>query len=274
MKTHKKQQDWHTAGQAGAKNLLSNFLNGDNIDDIPHAFLFLGPSGVGKQLLAQEFAQKIAGQNNSEVLEYDFAESSSVEDLRDLISLSSLTAAANSRKIFLLKNFELANIASNNVMLKTLEEPSSSSMFLLVANANRVLPTVMSRCIAIRCFPVMGLNVESSLPKNLVTIVEQFPELLNQLENDSEKANLISELLSKLQTHQLGLINLNQLVELEADDLKLFVKLWIHALKQNLAEGEFAQTLHNIKVAQNTVEDLQRSYNTKLVLQQFLIQTR
>ncbi len=277
MKTDKNEQQWATAGQAGAKNLLSNFLNGNDIQRIPHAFIFLGPSGVGKHLLAQEFAQKITSQNNSEILEYDFTESNGVEDLRELIALASLTAASRSRKIFILKNFEKATIASNNVMLKILEEPPASSMFLIVANSNRVLPTIMSRCIAIRCFPVSDLNIQSKLPKNLIQIVEQFPGLVDKLENDPEKAEIISELLSKLQSHKLGLINLNQLVELESDDLKLFVKLWIHSLKKDLSQSKninLAQTLNNIKVAQLASEDLERSYNTKLVLQQFLIQTK
>lgn len=285
MKIDEESLIWLTPGQSGAKNLLNNFLRESVIQDLPHAFLFLGPSGVGKTLLAKEFAQKITALSNlnsekksaAEILEFDFADSGNVENLRELMGFTSLTSANNSRKIFLLKNFDLASVASSNIMLKTLEEPPVSSMFILVANSNGVLPTVMSRCIRIRCFPVSDLKVNSKLPKNLVTIVSEYPELLDRLENEPEKAKVISELLNKLQGHNLGLLSLNSLIDLETEDLKLFIKLWIHSLKQHLGQDNKPEMLtniiHNLKVAQNTNEDLQRSYNTKLVLQQFLIQT-
>lgn len=270
---------WQTVGQSGAKHLLNNFLRQDNLINLPHAFLFTGPAGVGKYLLAKEFAQKISPK--SEILEFDFADSGGVDSLRELIGFASLTTTSGYRKIFILKNFDQALPASSNVMLKTLEEPPASSMFILIANGNRVLPTVMSRCIAIRCFPVANLDVSTKLPKNLSEIVEQYPELLTQLEQQPVQAKLFGDLLGKLQAHQLTLINLFPLLELEATDLQLLVKLWIHSLKQHLAKklvaqqpAELLDTIHNIKVAQMTHEDLQRSYNTKLVLQQFLIQTR
>ncbi len=286
MKIDQKSLIWLTPGQSGAKNLLNNFLRESTKQDLPHAFLFLGPSGVGKTLLAKEFAQKISALNSTnkdeeksvaEILEFDFADSGSVENLRELMGFTSLTSANNSRKIFLLKNFDLASVASSNIMLKTLEEPPASSMFILVANSNGVLPTVMSRCIRIRCFPVADLKVNSNLPQNLVTIVSEYPELLQRLENDPEKTKVVSELLNKLQDRHLGLMNLNSLIDLETEDLKLLIKLWIHSLKQHLGQDNkpemLATIIHNLKVAQNTNEDLQRSYNTKLVLQQFIIQT-
>lgn len=268
---------WQTAGQNGAKHLLNNFLLAESIDNIPHAFLFLGPSGVGKYSLTKEFAQKISQLSGdlSEILEFDFADSGSVDNLRELIGLSSLTTTAGARKIFILQNFEQANLTSVNVLLKTLEEPPASSMFLLVANANRVLPTVMSRVIAIRCFPVTGLALNASLPKTLAKIVEQYPELAKQLESKPERAAKLDELLQKLQNHQLGLIDLNVINELEAEDLELLIMLWTHFLKQNIDDSQNIQTvINNLKIAQRTNSDLKRSYNTKLVLQQFLIQTK
>ncbi len=282
---------WQTFGQEGAKRLLDNFLQNEKLDAMPHAFLFLGPEGVGKNLLAKEFAQKIDrtaklahsfksnATVNSDILEYDFSESGNVESLRELIGFSSLSSfGAGSRKIFLIKNFHLATTASSNIMLKTLEEPSGNSIFLLVANSNKVLPTVMSRCIAVRCFPVKSMSDDSQLPQNLSIVLSQFPTLIEKLQSSSEQSQKLGELLGKLQNHDLNLINLNTLVDLEINDLKLLIKVWIYFLKDQLVSGlsssNMANVVNNLKVAQNTDLDLNRNYNTKLVLQQFLIQTK
>ncbi|QQS22643.1 hypothetical protein IPM19_03350 [bacterium] len=286
MKTDKKhnKSSWQTPGQKGAKHLLDNFVNAANFDSIPHAFLFLGPRGVGKESLAVEFAKKISEFNSSsqtraEILEFDFEESGGVENLRELISFSSLTTSG-AKKIFILKNFELASPSSSNILLKTLEEPAASSMFILIANGQRVLPTIMSRCVAIRCFPLDQVGIDESLldfdlPGNLLEIVKHYPGLGQQLQSDPERTQRLSDVLSKLGSHQLNLIDLNSLTQLETEDLQMLVSLWIISLKAQLDQpGNLPEIIHNLKVAQNFHEDLKRSYNSKLVLQQFLMNTK
>lgn len=275
---------WQTPGQAGAKHLLNNFLNFAHAGQTPHAFLFLGPRGVGKVSLALEFAHKLSFSGDStgsavasraEILEFDFAVSGSIQNLRELISFSGLTSIG-SKKIFVLKNFDAASLAGSNVLLKTLEEPASSSMFLLVANSNRVLPTVMSRCVAIRCFPVDGAVAPSSLPKNLLAATQSYPTLAAELAGQPDRALMLGEFLSKLQARQLSLVDLTRLIELSGEDLQLLAVLWIGVLKDRLADSarDLPSTVHNLKVAQNFSDDLKRSYNSKLVLQQFLIHTQ
>ncbi len=278
MKTiqNQPQNEWQTPGQPGAKHLLNNFVNGAELGEIPHAFIFLGPQGVGKTSLALEFAKKISNSqlNRAEIFEFDFAESGNVSQLRELISFSSLTTEG-SRKIFVLKNFEQATIASSNALLKTLEEPVDNTVFLLIANSNRVLPTVMSRCVTIRCFPVEGAVSTASLPKELLIAVEHYPGLAQQLLDQPDLANSLSEFLKKLVNHKTSLVDISQLAELDQNDLQLLIMLWINNLKTELAShnASLPNVIHNLKVAQNLYEDLQRSYNSKLVLQQFLMNT-
>lgn len=278
MKTieNQSQNEWQTPGQPGAKHLLNNFVNAAKLGDVPHAFIFLGPKGVGKTSLALEFAKKISNDqvNRAEIFEFDFAESGNVSQLREIISFSSLTTEG-SRKIFILKNFEQATTASSNALLKTLEEPVDNTLFLLVANGNRVLPTVMSRCVTSRCFPVEGLVPSVSLPKELLAAVEHYPGLAQQLLDQPDLANSLCEFLNKLGNHKISLVDLSQLAELDQKDLQLLVVLWINNLKADLATQNSAlpKVIHNLKVAQNLYEDLQRSYNSKLVLQQFLMNT-
>lgn len=265
---------WGSDGQKGAKHLLSTFLRSEQGHSMPHAFLFLGPSGVGKKKLATEFVEKYFQviDVKPEVLEYDFVESPSIENLRELISLTSLTSIG-SKKVFILKNFHLASIGSINSLLKTLEEPSPSSMFVLISDQNTSLPTIMSRCIVVRCFPSSQSVSNLDLPKNLSSLLVGYPELAKQLIEMPGELDEISEHLERLKSRDLTLIS--KLSDFEPERLSLLIQLWIEYLKQNLESNlNLQNTITNLKVATQTKFDLSKSYNTKLVLQQFLLETK
>ena len=266
--------EWSTLGQNGAKQLLSNFLSLGSTDKLPHAFLFLGPMGVGKSNFAKEFARKTFEMRAAkpEIFEYDFNDNPSIESLRELISLSNLTSVGQ-KKVFILNNFQKASQSSVNSLLKTLEEPSSSSMFLLISNSNRVLPTVMSRCIVVRCFSVSGQDSSLDLPLSLQELVSPYPQLSERLSKDEDLANLLSDNMAFLQKGGLSIVN--KLSDLESDQLTLLLQLWTEYLKQKLHAGENIETnINNLKVASRTRNEIQKSFNTKLVLQQFLLETK
>jgi len=267
---------WNTSGQFGAKRLLSSFLTFPDASTLPHAFIFLGPSGVGKFKLAQEFAVKIAEtwNNQSEKYVFDFLEDNGLDELRELIKLSSLTSVGDGRKIFILKNFELAPNSSLNALLKTLEEPSKSSMFLLISNTNGAIPTIMSRAIGVRCFPV-GHNLETTLPKYLAQAVIGFPELQQQFEGNEKNAELFDNLLTDLiRSRSVGesLTKLSDLTELDSNQLRLLLNLYANLLKRQLGTdstaGRIAKSLRAIQTAHT---ELNHNFNTKLVLQEMLI---
>lgn len=272
--TTKNELSWNTVGQIGAKAVLESFLRTEFKDNLPHAFLFLGPKGVGKHDLAKEFVEKIFQPTKllPEIFEYDFIASPSIEDLRDIINFSSLTSA-KSKKVFILNNFELASVGSVNSLLKTLEEPSVSSMFVIISNSNTVLPTIKSRCISIRCYPNAIGQVDASLPRKVAQSVFGYPNLARELAGDNELVSMYEEYLQKLENP-----NLNQVTELsklDASQLRLLVQLWTALLKQAIEQGnDPVPLIRKIRIAMQTHAELAKSFNTKLVLQQFLIETK
>jgi hypothetical protein len=270
---------WQTVGQLGAKQLLSSFLSFQPAN-LPHAFLFIGPSGIGKFGLAQEFAAKLAQawQTEPEQYEFDFAETGSLEELRELIQLSSLTAAGGGKNIFLLRNFQLASAASLNSLLKTLEEPASSSMFLLISDSNGSLPTIMSRVIAVRCFPVVAESGPVKLPSALAGAVTGFPQLANKFENDPEFTATVNQLLAGLDSaanNHRSLVLIGQLAELDTAQLRMLLQLWVNGLKLQLTKTVNPQPLlKQLRAAQTAHDELGHNFNTKLVLQELLLQTK
>lgn len=69
------------------------------------------------------------------------------EDVETIVSESYVLPLEGDKKIYVLNNFDLATVQAQNKLLKTLEEPPKSVVFLVTAtNEEGVLPTIRSRC--------------------------------------------------------------------------------------------------------------------------------
>jgi DNA polymerase-3 subunit delta' len=167
--------DWKIFGHDWAVTLLQAHAGGEKLR---HAYLFIGPEGVGRQTLALRFAQALncrqatePGQmcgicrdcRQIEALQYpDLSVLLPEEGHRDILidqvrrlqhTLSLAPFAANYR-IALLPNFKRVTTEAANALLKTLEEPSDKVVLLLTASTlESLLPTIVSRCEVIRLRP-------------------------------------------------------------------------------------------------------------------------
>ncbi len=126
-----------------------------------HAYLFVGPLGVGKAAVARRFAAGIicAGDQacRSRVMrglhpdvvlvEPDGRSAITVEQARNTVALANLAPVEGSRKVFVLEEGGAMNDEAANALLKTLEEPTASTVFIVIAESEDDLPeTVASRC--------------------------------------------------------------------------------------------------------------------------------
>lgn len=128
-------------------------------------YMFVGPRGVGKSLVARRFAERLvcplAGDHSDECPACRRARSGGhpdivvvspaqrqrigVDDARGVVARAARTPVEASRKVFIIDR-EVTDPAAN-VLLKTLEEPTGSTVFILVSvSAEDFPPTVASRC--------------------------------------------------------------------------------------------------------------------------------
>ncbi len=136
---------------------------------IAGAYLFVGPSGVGKETVATYFARlifcqqeaqppvacgkclacrKVASGNHPD-LRFIRPEGRQVKigQIRELQRQIIYEPLEASRKFYIVTDAERMNAEAENCLLKTLEEPPASSVFiLLTANIEALLPTTRSRC--------------------------------------------------------------------------------------------------------------------------------
>jgi len=166
---------------AGFDNILGNdrikyhFKKAIETDRVAHAYILNGPKGMGKIKMAERFAMMLlcekhepcmscksciqakAGSNPDIVyLEPDKPRIMSVEYVRDkLVNDIQIRPYAYGKKIYIVKNADCMNIQAQNAMLKTLEEPPGYGVIMLLTNnAEKMLPTVRSRCIEFNMQPL------------------------------------------------------------------------------------------------------------------------
>jgi DNA polymerase-3 subunit gamma/tau len=151
-------------GQAHVSRTLKNAVAQNRL---AHAYLFVGPRGVGKTSTARILAKslncvkgptvtpcgecdncrEIAAGNSLDVIEIDGASNNSVDDVRQLRENVRYAPAKGRYKIYLIDEVHMLSQAAFNALLKTLEEPPEHVKFVFATTEpQKVLPTILSRC--------------------------------------------------------------------------------------------------------------------------------
>ncbi|WP_417259114.1 DNA polymerase III subunit delta' [Celeribacter sp.] len=88
----------------------------------------------------------------------------SVEDVRKLNAFFHMSATDGGRRVVIVDAADEMNVSAANALLKTLEEPPKNAFLLLVSHQpSRLLPTIRSRCRALRLGPLDPENLAQAL---------------------------------------------------------------------------------------------------------------
>jgi len=167
--------EWGVLGHEWAAQMLQQHIVHQQVR---HAYLFTGPSGVGRRTLALRFAQALnctqspgpglpcgtcrTCQQIEQMQHPDLAVVQAeneggalkIDQIRALQHSLSLSPYQARYRLALLLNFEDANANAQNALLKTLEEAPEKVILLLTSDsAENLLPTIVSRCEILRLRP-------------------------------------------------------------------------------------------------------------------------
>lgn len=249
-------------GNQKVTNLLRKSLEHGNTN---HAYLFSGPERVGKFTLAKMFAESlIAGKSLS--LETDMSDKNAMLDLlivlpeiskknnvvkqRD-ISVEAIREAKKSLSLFpyrgkfkvlVVDDAHKMNAASQNALLKILEEPNPTSIIILVAHeVGKILPTIKSRVQTINFALVGDDDMESFFEGEIVSFSAGRPglaRLLEKNENELAMRREAREQMGKLASGSLS-EKLEMAEDLSKDIVRTIEKLntWIWEMRRKVSEG-------------------------------------
>ncbi len=151
----------------GQEHITTTLLNSIRAGRTAHAYLFVGPRGIGKTSTARIFSKalncpeasagepcgecdacrEIADGRSLDVIEIDGASNNSVEDIRMLRENVKIAPASLKYKIYIIDEVHMLSNAAFNAFLKTLEEPPGHVKFILATTEAQKIPaTVLSRC--------------------------------------------------------------------------------------------------------------------------------
>lgn len=169
-------------GNEKIKNLLTNAVQANNV---LHSYLFVGTQGIGKSLFAKEFAQMILCTSNQEkpcktcksCLEFqgdshpDFLQiepedgkTIKIEQIRYLQEKIAEKPVTSEKKVYIIEDCDKMTREAANGLLKTLEEPPSYAVLILITtNESKLLATIKSRCTKIAFQSLLEEEVKTYL---------------------------------------------------------------------------------------------------------------
>lgn len=117
---------------------------------VPHAMLFVGHKGTGKtsvaRIVAKHLNQLKSVNDSSDIVEMDAASNRGIDEIKSLIKEASFLPMTGNYRVFIIDEAHMITTEAFNALLKTLEEPPETAIFILATtNVEKVPKTIVSR---------------------------------------------------------------------------------------------------------------------------------
>jgi DNA polymerase-3 subunit delta' len=322
--------NWDLLGHEWAVDLLrENVARGQ----VRHAYLFTGSQGVGRRTMALRLAQAVNCLQPPEPgvpcrvcricsqiermqhpdLAIVQAETQGgtlkVEQIRELQHTLSLAPYDAPFRVAILLRFEEANPSAMNALLKTLEEPAAQVILVVTAeSAERLLPTIVSRCEVLRLRPLPvdqvseWLNAQYNVPVDQAQLLAHIAggrpgyalRLRDEPESLEKRRVWLDDLARLLAASRVERFQYAETLSKDKDAFRLALLAWLtfwqDVLMQsagssqplaNLDRREEIQVLaarfdlpqvhHTVAVLERTLDLLDRNVNTRLAAEVLML---
>jgi DNA polymerase-3 subunit gamma/tau len=190
------------AEMVGQEHVVQALTHALATNRLHHAYLFTGTRGIGKTTVSRILAKSLncVGPDGSggitaepcgvcgtctaidadryiDYIELDAASNRGIDDARDLIERAAYKPSVGRYKVFMIDEAHQLTKDAFNALLKTLEEPPEHLKFVLATtDPEKMLPTVLSRCLQFNLRPMAPATVREHLARVLAAEGVPFDE--------------------------------------------------------------------------------------------------
>ena len=272
-------------GNNKIKEMLARSVQNETLS---HSYLFVGISGIGKKMLAKEFAKNILCNEKEKTYtcksciefesdnhpDYIYIEPEGnnikIEQIRFLQKKIQEKPIISKQKVYIINDADTMTTEAQNCLLKTLEEPPEFATIILIgSNENAFLPTIKSRCMILTFQPIEKEELKQYMERNY-GINQITPNQLAMfqgsigkailLKDKQEEYNQIEDMIDGL--NQKDLLEIIQLATLlyQAKDEIFEILEYINILLLEHAKKNYLYT-NCIEIVENTKKRLKQNAN-------------
>lgn len=284
-------------GNEEAKKILENTIKTQNIS---HSYMFIGQNGIGKFMIAKEFAKailcqgeqkpcntcesciKFNGENNPDIQIIDEIEEKSIktETIKEMVKGVYEKPIEGSRKVYIINDSQKMTKEAQNSLLKTLEEPPEYVVIILITeNENLLLNTIKSRCTKIKFNPLKDNEIIKILKEkyDYKEVTENMLEIAGgsvtqalSVQGKEETFNEIKTIFSNLEKiNIIDLLNKKDLVFKDKDYIYEILD-YINIILFNKIKENIKYT-NCIKIVEETKDRLKKNSNYDMTIDNLLL---
>ena len=267
----------------GNERIKEQLVNSIKLNKTSHSYMFIGTEGIGKKMIAKEFAKMLLCTNENKTSEQsqycnkcksciefdsnnnpDFeiispdGNSLKIEQIRNMQAKVSEKPIVSEKKVYIIDDSDKMTQEAQNCLLKTLEEPPEFVTIILIgSNESAYLTTIKSRCMILH-FEDIPNTFQGSIGKAL------------KLEENKELFDKIEKLINNIETRdKIDFLNSSEVIK-SAKDEKFDVLDYMNAIFIKLAinNNKYANC---IKIVENTKKRLQSNANYDMSIDNMIL---
>jgi DNA-directed DNA polymerase III subunit delta' len=269
----------------GNDKLKKELIHSVEINKTSHSYLFIGTEGIGKKLIAEEFAKMLLAVKDTEnspdfsIIEPD-GNSIKIEQIREFQKKVSEKPIISNKKVYIINDSDKMTVEAQNCLLKTLEEPPEFVTIILIgSNENSFLSTIKSRCMILHFEKISDEQIQKYLQDNHQTEINSKIMLeacqgsigkALEIKDKQELYQNTEQVVNSLERKdKIDILNMSDFIYKSKDD-KLEILNYMNVLFINLAKinSKYADC---IAIVEETKRRLQSNANYDMCIDNLLL---
>ena len=282
-------------GNTNIKTVLEKSIKQNKLS---HSYLFVGTQGIGKKMIATEFAKMILCLDDNKYcnhckscIEFDTnnnpdfvlispdGNNIKIEQIRDIQKRIQEKPIISEKKVYIIDNADLMTTEAQNCLLKTLEEPPEFAVIILIgSNSNTFLPTIKSRCTIMNFNKISDEEMTKylrekcdvkNIDQNMLYMYQGSIGKALELKEKQEEYQNIENIINNIYRYDLiDFINNAEILYKSKEEINDILD-YINVILFNKAKDEYLYT-NCIQIVENTKKRLKQNANYDMSIDNML----